>query len=184
MWGPLPTFFRFSSSHLIFNYSFLYIFIKPDSSNAKLIINTSCSSSESGWTMYIASSPETQSSSSDYYDEGGAGKKGGGDDVDSDDSMTSDASSGRPSDCQYGLLGQVLNKNESWKLHESSEKKVQMKKLHDGEKKKKKKKMKLQHGNNNINNKRIDDDDDAPSSEDRKPPPPDIYSAGRRWNKR
>ncbi|KAI3777494.1 hypothetical protein L1987_47294 [Smallanthus sonchifolius] len=55
-----------------------------------------CQSSESGWTMYIGSSMDDDDDDGDH-DDGGGGKKKGAlkdEDEDTDDSMTSDASSG------------------------------------------------------------------------------------------
>ncbi|XP_051149537.1 protein SOB FIVE-LIKE 1-like [Andrographis paniculata] len=72
-----------------------------------------CSSSESGWTRYIASSPEhNDDDDDDEADEDDRttghhqeGHKKDAEDVESDDSMASDASSG-PSN-QYGSRGLV-----------------------------------------------------------------------------
>ncbi|KAK6133784.1 hypothetical protein DH2020_032495 [Rehmannia glutinosa] len=86
-----------------------------------------CSSSESGWTMYIAS-PDTEHNRSgneddvdDDVDRRGYKKDDVAEDVDSDDSMASDASSG-PSDqrCLYGHVGRNEkkdNKKEQKKKH-------------------------------------------------------------------
>ncbi|PIN25911.1 hypothetical protein CDL12_01324 [Handroanthus impetiginosus] len=69
-----------------------------------------CSSSESGWTKYIATSEEEED---DEEDRGVYVREGDKQDVDSDDSMASDASSG-PSD-QYGHFSRhhgLANKDE------------------------------------------------------------------------
>ncbi|KAG8382977.1 hypothetical protein BUALT_Bualt05G0136000 [Buddleja alternifolia] len=70
-----------------------------------------CSSTESGWTMYIASSPDQDADVEDE-DDVDSGEKGckkkeyvdRDDDVESDDSMASDASSG-PSDQGKSCFG-------------------------------------------------------------------------------
>lgn len=78
-------------------------------------ISEECSSSESGWTMYIAS-PENEddhAGKEDEDDDISEGERGGGckrdvEDADSDDSMASDASSG-PS---YGYFGHAGKRDE------------------------------------------------------------------------
>ncbi|GER29823.1 suppressor of phytochrome b 5 [Striga asiatica] len=72
-----------------------------DSSKTKILDgDEECSSSESGWTMYIASSPDIDNADNLEEEEeadvslGKQGCKKDDDDVDSDDDMASDASSG------------------------------------------------------------------------------------------
>ncbi|KAH6762967.1 hypothetical protein C2S52_020400 [Perilla frutescens var. hirtella] len=118
-----------------------------------------CSSSESGWTTYIAS-PDLEQDPADNeddddddrsigqqgYKKGAAAKATAAEDADSDDSMASDASSG-PSDQRfsYGFLGRSLGFGHA--ANKDQRKSVAKKHNQQEEKKKQKKGEKDNSGN-------------------------------------